>query len=278
MKQLKQMNRKTLTITGGALAAVVIIVVAFVTLSLTVWAQPSKQDFEVAKNAGEKIVTDYKGSVHLNAFYKAVATEGRAGKTQDELVAAVADEKKTVVDTINSRRMIADTMAESRVLRDEEVKKSFDTYYAIEKTYDAYYLAYVDAFPRYYSSLVNCSEPFQIVGKAADDKEFASLHKAASKDCLADLSLLSKTSITPYADYAKEFTRIIVERQKLFDAVAKDPLVAKVDGSDKIRELSRDHAKNNPTDAVVKFAKDASFNGELDNLIAVLDKKAKASK
>lgn len=269
------MTRNKLFIIG---TGVVIVIVTLVALSLTVWAQPSKQDFETAKKAGEKIVTDYQGSVHLNAFFKAVATEGKAGKVQDELVAAVADEKKTVVDIINSRRMIADTMAKSRVLRDKETKKSFDTYYAREKSYDAYYLAYVDAFPYYYSSLVNCAEPFELAGKAANDKEFASLHKAASKDCLADLSLLSKTSITPYANYAKEFTRIIVERQKIFDEVAKDPLVAKVDGAaDKIRALSRDHAKNDPTDAVVKFAKDASFNGELDDLIVVLDKKAKAS-
>ncbi|MES2876758.1 MAG: hypothetical protein V4678_04805 [Patescibacteria group bacterium] len=277
MKQLKQMNRKTLMIGGGVLAAAVILIVTLVTLSLTVWAQPSKQDFEAAKKAGEKIVTDYPGSVRLNAFFKAAVAEGRAGKTQDELVAAVADEKKAVVDTINSRRMIADTMAESRVLRDKETKKSFDTYYAREKSYDAYYLAYVDAFPRYYSSLVTCADIFQLTGKASDDKEFARLHNDASKDCLTDLNVLSKTSITPYANYANEFTRIVTERQKVFDAVAKDPLVAKVDGGAKIKALAADQAKNDPTDAVITFAKDASFDGELDTLIDLLDKKAKAT-
>lgn len=271
---MKQLNRKTAII--GAAAVIAVIAALVTALYFTLWMGPSKQDFSDAKAKADKIKT-YNGSTLLTDYARIINTERRAGTTGDELINAGSAEKKKVLDAINSRAELAEQISKSRVVRDESVKKVFDTYYAQEQKYDAYIEGYANVYAYYISSFGTCVKAFQINDAAGTDlTKYAGLHRTAAKPCLQDLSTVAKSSITPLANYAKEFTRIINERQKVFDGLEKKTLDSKA-ASDRIKELGNDYSKNDPVEALQKFVKEAGFDGELNKLIDTLDEKAKAS-
>lgn len=273
---MTQLNRKTRIILVGAagLLAVAAIIVA---LYLMVWAPPTKQDFTDAKASAEKITT-YKGSELLSKFVVKINEQSRAGLTQQKLADSAAEEKKKAVDAVTARAELAKELQASRIVRDEQVKKTYDTYAAKEAKYRVYITGYADVYPAYKSSFDTCVKVFQINDGAANDlTKLAGLHRTASKTCFEDLAIVEKSSITPLANYAKEFHRIIDERQKTFDGIEKKTLDTDKAG-DRIKELGADFSKNDPTEALQKFISESRFDGELTALIKLLDDKAKAAK
>lgn len=272
---MKQLNRKTWII--GGVAGLLALAAIITALYLMVWAPPTKQDFTESKAKAEKIAT-YSGSQLLNAFVVKINEQSRAGLTQQKLADSASQEKKKVVDAVNARAELAEELKASRVMRDEQVKKAYDTYAAKEEEYRNYITGYVEAYPAYKSSFDTCIKVFQINDEAGDNlTKFAGLHRTASKPCFEDLATVKKSSVTPLANYAKEFERIINERQKTFDGLEDKTLDTDKAGS-RIKELSAEYSKNDPTEALQKFISDSRFDGELNELIKLLDNKAKATK
>lgn len=272
---MRQLNRNAWII--GGVIAVILAAALIAILYLSFWAPPTKQDFADAKATAEKITT-YSGSTLLGEFIAKVNQQSSAGLIQQKLVDATADEKKKVVDAVNTRKVLAKKLQASRIVRDEQVKKAYDTYAAKEEKYRTYIVGYADTYPAYKSSFSTCIKVFQINDQASNNiTKLAGLHRAAAKPCLEDLDAVAKSTITPLADYAKEFRRIINERQKVFDGIEKKTLDTDEAG-DRISELGADYTKNNPVEALQKFVKDSRFNGELNALIKVLDDKVKTTK
>lgn len=272
---MKQLSRKTWIIIGSA-AGVAIIAATLAVLYFTVWAEPSKQDFTDAKSKAEKIAT-YSGSSLLGTFVTKINEQSRAGLTQQKLVDSASDEKKNVVDAVTARSELAEELKGSLVVRDEQVKTVFDTYAAKEAKYRTYIVGYTDAYPAYRSSFATCIKVFQINDQAEENiTKLAGRHRTASGPCFKDLDVVAKSPITPLADYAKEFRRILNERQKTFDGIEKKTLDT-TEAGQRIRELGNEYTKNDPTKALQKFVDESRFDGELNDLIKLLDDKAKAT-
>ncbi len=270
---MKQLNRKTWII--GSVVGVITVIAIIAALYVLLWAPPTKQDFTDAKTKAEKITT-YSGSELLGTFVAKINEQSRSGLIQQKLVDSASNEKKKVIEAVNARAELATELGASRVVRDEEVKKTYETYAAKEAKYRNYMTGYVEAYPAYKSSFDTCIKVFQI--KAEDDiTKLAGLHRAASKPCFDDLAIVEKSSVTPLADYAKEFRRIINERQKTFDGIETKMLDTSEAGK-RIKELGAEYSKNDPTEALQKFVTNARFNGELNDLIKILDDKAKDTK
>ena len=258
------------------IAAIIAGIIAVIGVAYAVWAvflsPPTKQDFAEAKAKTEQI-KKYSGTTLLREFHFKVVAQARDGASQQKLVEASNPEKQKTLDALSSRAKLASEVGDSRVLRDEQTKKAYDTYLARENRYAKYIKDYLDAFPAYRSSFVTCIDVFQVTKKTTDDKALADLHADAAKDCLVDLNNLAKSPITPLANYGKEFNRIIVERQKVFDGVENGSLpTAKASAT--IKKLSEDYSRNDPTEGFNKYGEEALFNGELNSLIDVLKKKA----
>jgi hypothetical protein len=237
---------------------------------------PGKNDFAAAKTTAEKIA-EYKGTALFREYAGAVSTANKEGKSYEQIVEASSSQKAKLLDALNSRSDNAATIESSRVLRDKDVKAAYTTYAAQEKKYADYLRGYADAYPAYTSSFRTCDKVFQITKQTQDPKAYAALHREAAPDCLEDLSVLSRSSIKPLADYAKEFTRIVNGRQKAFDGVA-DGTVSMGLASAAIQGFGSDMTRNDPTDELAALSKEASFNGELDSLIKVLGEKAEQAK
>ena len=272
---MKQLNRKAWI--AIAVGVVVLIAAIVALLYFTMWANPTKQDYVDAKAKAEKIAT-YSGSELLSAFVVKTNEQSRAGLTQQKLADSVGDEKKKVADAISARATLAEELKNNIVVRDEDVKKAYDIYASKEAKYRSYISGYTEAYPAYRSSFATCIKVFEINDQAKDNlTKLAGLHRSASKDCFVDLAAVEKTSITPLVDYAKEFRRIINERQKTFDGIEKKTLDTSEAGK-RIKELGNEYSENDPTEALQKFVTESRFDGELNALIAVLDTKAKAVK
>lgn len=254
-----------------SLGAAVLVVGAAIAIWMVFLAPPTKQDFVQARQKAEKITT-YSGTTLLREFHAKVVAEAQKGAKQEDLARAANEEKKKTVAALESRAKLMNEIGESRVMRDEGVKKKFDTYQAREERYATYIRDYIEAFPLYRSSFDTCIDAFQVARKATSDKTLATLHTAATKDCNQDLSELAQSPITPLARYAKEFKRILAERQKVFESVADDSLSTS-EASEKITKLNEDYSRNDPTDDLRKYGNDAVFKGELNALIAALKKK-----
>lgn len=267
-------NRKTLII--GSIGGVVAIAAILAAMYLLLWAPPTKEDFSEAKTTADKIAT-YRGSQLLGTFVTKVNEQSRSGLVQQELAAAANTEKTKVLDAVNARAKLADELSSSRIVRDAEVKKAFDTYAAKEIKYRTYMTGYVEAYPAYRSSFDTCMKVFDINDEAGENlTKYAGLHRAASGPCFEDLAIVEKSSITPLAQYAKEFRRIINERQKTFDGLEAKTLDTDKAGA-RIKELGTEYTKNNPTEGLKKFVDESLFNGELNALIKLLDDKVKAT-
>lgn len=272
---MKQMNRKTLII--AVVAALVAVAGILAILYFAVWQQPGKKDFSDAKTKTEKIST-YSGSALLGDFITKVNEQSRAGVVQPKLAESASAEKKKVDDAIDTRARLAKEVESSLVMRDKDVKKAYDTYIAQEAKYGSYIKGYAATYPAYKSSFATCVKVFQINDEAGEDvTKYAALHRAAAKACYEDLDIVAKSAVTPLAEYGKEFKRIVTERQKVFDGLEKKTYDTDKAG-DRIKQLGADYTKANPSEALSKFVKEASFNGELNDLIKLLDDKAKAAK
>jgi len=272
---MKQMNRKTLMIVG--LIALAAIAGILTILYFALWQQPSKQDFADANKKADKIST-YSGSALLGDFITKVNEQSRAGVVQPNLAESASAEKKKVDDAINARASLAKEVKSSLVVRDKDVKKAFDTYAAQEAKYDSYIKGYAATYPAYKSSFATCVKVFQINDQAGEDlTKYAALHRQAAEPCLEDLAIVAKSAVTPIAEYGKEFKRIVTERQKVFDGLEKKTYDTDKAG-ERIKQLGSDYTKANPAEDLSKFVKEASFNGELNDLIKLLDDKAKAAK
>ena len=260
------------------IAAIIGGVVALIGIAYAVWAiflsPPNKQDFAEAKAKTEQI-KKYSGTTLLREYNLKVIANSSEGFSQQKLVESVSSEKQKTLDALDSREKLAEEVGDSRVLRDDETKKAYDTYAAREERYSKYIQDYLEAYPLYVSSFDTCVDVFEITKKTTDDKELAKLHLEASKDCKQDLDSLAKSPITPFADYAKEFKRIVTERQKVFDGI-KDGSLPVEEASAKIKQLGADSSENNPTDGVNKYGDAALFNGELNKLVDVLKKKSES--
>jgi hypothetical protein len=149
---------------------------------------------------------------------------------------------------------------------------------ARETRYSKYIRDYLDAFPMYMSSFDTCIDVFGVTRNVQDVTTIAAAHTSASKDCLQDLSVLKSSKITAFADYGSGFEKIIVERQKIFDSLARKEINADKSTSDKIAKLGDDYSKINPTQAIQDYGKAAVFNGELNKLIEVLGNKETLAK
>lgn len=271
---MTQANRKTWILGGAAVVILATALLAFLYLSF--WAPPSRQDFADAKATAEKITT-YSGSALLGDFVQKVNQQNGADLSWQELAEVAANEKKKVVEAMNARKKLAEKLQASPIVRDEQVKKAHDVYAAKEAEYRTYILGYADTYPAYKSSFTTCIKVFQINDQAGGViTKLAGLHRTAAKPCLEDLNVVAKSPITPLADYAKEFRRIINERQKVFDGIEKKTLDTDEAG-DRITQLGADYTKNNPVSALQKFIKDSLFDGELDALIKLLDEKVKTT-
>lgn len=274
---MKQLNRKTWVIIAAVAGFIVLVAAVLALLYVNVWAQPGKQDFSDASVRAKKI-SDQGASKSLGEFITKVNEQSRAGVTQPKLAESAAEQKKKIDGLLASRSKLGEELGSSIVMRDEQVKKAYDTYMAQEKKYYTYTKGYSDIYPAYRSSFTTCLKVFEIVGKAGTNvTDYAGLQRTASKPCFADLDIVASSPITPLANYAKEFKRIINERQKVFDQLEKKTLAEDAAGT-RIKELGNDYTKNNPVEALNEFVKDAGFNGELNNFIKLLDDKAKAAK
>jgi type IV secretory pathway VirB10-like protein len=237
---------------------------------------PDKNDFAAAKTTAEKI-KEYKGTTLFREYAAAVSTANKEGKSYEQIIEATSSQKTKLLDALDSRSENAEKLKSSRVLRDKDVEAAYATYESKEKKYESYLRGYAEAYPSYTSSFRTCGEVFQITKQTQDLTAYAGLHRQAAQSCLKDLSVLSKTSIKPLAEYAKEFIRIVNGRQKAFDGIA-DKTIDPSSASTTIQELGAAVTKNDPTEELTALSKDTSFNGELDSLIKVLGKKAEQAK
>ena len=133
----------------------------------------------------------------------------------------------------------------------------------------------MDSFPLYMSSFGTCEDIFGVTKDLSDVTKLAASHTNAAADCKQDLASLSKSGIAPFAQYGKEFSRIVSERQAIFDALARKEVNADKSTSNKLAKLGDDFAKIDPTAGLQQYGKDAVFNNELNELIEVLSKKEK---
>lgn len=266
-------KKMKLLLAGGIAGAILLIGVVILTLWLAVWMPPSKDDFVKAKKDAEKIV-EYSGLTQMNDFAKAMNVKYREGKTGQELVDATKAERQKTLEAIDNRAKLAEQLRGSRVLRDAEVKKSFDVYAPIEVTFDAYVRNYTNEYPKYLTSVVSCSKPFNLGAKATTLKEAAKAHGEYGKVCLEDLAKLEKSPLPPYVKYAKEFKDVINERQKVLDGAANGTITAQA-ATPRITASNGKYRTIWPNDALKEYRKTQMFNGELKKLIEVLDKKAK---
>lgn len=270
-------TKKKALLIGGIIATVALIAGAAYAVWALLLAPPTKQDFVDAKATMDKVVT-FRGSVGLNDFYAKTIERARAGDSQDKLLESTKAERDKTLETLEKRHALIDELRDSRILRDEEVKKAFDTFDAREARYSKYIRDYMDAFPVFRSSFITCIKVFQINDEAGgDNRKLAGLQRAASGPCLEDLDALAKSPITPYADYAKEFARIIRERQKVFDGIENKTLAEKPAG-DRLKELANDYSANDPTEGIKKYGEEAVFTDEIKTLRDLIDKKIEQTK
>lgn len=255
-----------------AVTALVILGALFAALYFALWAPPSKQDFTEAKADAQKIAAQ-KASESLRSYALAVSDSSRAGKQGTELAAAGSEHKKATLQALAERMNLAKNLQDSRVLRDEEVKAAYDIYWQREQKYSRYVQGYAESFPVFSSSLKTCGKVFTATRDVADPNQFASKHTEVSKDCLTDLGALDKTTIPPYAEYAKTMRSVVVDRQKAFDDLASSKITVR-DLTARIKKANEPIATIDPSSKVATFAKESFFNGELNKLIALLDKKA----
>lgn len=239
---------------------------------LAFFAPPTSADYKTAATNAESI-SEVSALDALESYQAAATTAIQEGKKQDALIADIANKKQATEAALVKRQEYADKIADSRVMRDDEVQKLADTYLSTEKKYAAYVRDDMAAYPYFLSSLYTCQKTFDIESKAGT-KGYAEVHKQASVDCLADLNKLTSSPITPFADYATEFKRIIAGRQKIFDDVAADKTTL-IDALDDIRAFAEASRKNNPVAGYKQYIKDNSFQGtELKDLYDLLEKKA----
>ncbi len=268
------MTKKTkLLLAGGIAGAILLIGGVILTLWLAVWMPPSKDDFVKAKKDAEKII-EYSGLTQMNAFGDAMNVQYRKGKTGQELVDATKQERQKTLEAVDNRAKLAEQLRGSRVLRDAEVKKAYDAYAPIEVTFDAYVRNYVNEYPKYLTSVVSCSKPFNLGVEAKTLKEAAQVHGKYGKICLEDLARLEKSPLPPYVTYAKEFKAMINERQKVLDGFANGTIKAK-DATPRITATNEKYRTIWPNDKLKEYRKSQLFNGELKKLTEVLAKKAK---
>jgi hypothetical protein len=270
-------NKKKVTLIGAIVAAIVLIGAIGYGIWAMFLAPPTKQDFTDAKATMDEVVT-HRGSVGLNDFYAKTVERARAGDSQDKLIESTKAERDKTLETLEKRHALIDELRGSRILRDQEVKKAFDTFDARETRYSNYIRDYMNAFPPYRSSFITCIKVFQINDNAANNLTvLAGRHRTAAKPCLEDLDALAKSPITPYANYAKEFARIIRERQKVFDGIENKTLAEKPAG-DRLQQLANDYSKNDPTDGIKKYGEEAVFTDEIKNFRELIDKKIEQTK
>lgn len=265
-------NKKKAIIIGAIIAAVVLVGAAAYAVWALFLAPPTKQDFAQAKMTMDEVVT-HRGSEGLNDFYAKTVERARAGDSQAKLLESTKAERDKTLQTLEKRQALIAELRDSPIQRDKEFKKAFDTFDARETRYSKYIRDYMDAFPPYRSSFITCIKVFQINDQAGgDNRKLAGLHRTAAKPCLEDLDALAKSPITPYADYAKEFARIVRERQEVFDGIENKTLAEKPAG-DKLKQLANDYSDNDPTAEIRKYGEEAVFTDEIKTLRDLIDKK-----
>jgi hypothetical protein len=237
---------------------------------------PSKNDFVAAKTIAEKIST-YKGSALLREYTSAVSAASKEGGTYEQIVEKTTGQKTKLLDALKSRGENAEKLESSRVRRDKDVEAAYAVYAPQEKKYAAYLQGYAESYPAYVSSFRTCNKIFQIGRQTNDTKEYGALHRVAAKDCLKDLEVLSKAPSKPFADYAKEFARIVNTRQKTFDGV-ENGSISYDEATESITKLGADLKKNDPNDEIIALSKRSLFHGELTKLIKVLGEKTDQAK
>lgn len=250
-----------LTVTGG--------------IGYGVWfiffAPPTSADYKNAATYAEAI-SDTSALEALETYQAAATTAIKEGKTQDELARAIVQEKQATEAALDKRQEYADKIAGSRVMRDNEVKKLADVYLVTEEKYAKYVRDDMAAYPYFLSSLYTCKKTFDIASETST-KGYAEVHKKASVDCLYDLNKLTSSPITPFADYAIEFKRIVNGRQKIFDDIAAGK-TSYIDSLEKIKALAEASRENNPVAGYQKYIEDNSFKGnELKDIYVLLEKK-----
>lgn len=278
MEQSKSIfkNKKVMIIAGSIVGVLLAIGIVLVVLMLTIWAKPSKTDFQTAATDAEKIA-DTKVSPLFQTYLDATEADADKGSTYDKIISDAKGDRQKVESALASRQKGSMKLKESRALRDESIKKTYDVYLAKENQFRQYVTNYLDTYPVFQSAGVTCIDIFSVARQATTNDTFAPLHKKAAEDCLVDLDRLSKSKIDAFADYGKEFTRIVKARQDLFDKLAAGT-VTEADVSRGLRTLGKDVANNDPNEALRAYVKKSSFNGELNALIAALKKKANETK
>lgn len=267
-------TKKKAILIGAIIAAVALVGLAAYAVWAMFLAPPSKQDFANARATMQE-VTKHRGSVGLSAFHVKVVERARAGDSQEKLLESTKSERNKTLETLETRARLIDELRSNPALRDKEVKQAFETFDARETRYSAYVRDYMDAFVPFRSSFVTCIKVFQINDEAGDDnRKLAGLHRTAAGPCLEDLDALAKSPMTPYADYGKEFARIIRERQEVFDGIENKTLAEKPAG-DKLKQLANDYSNNDPTAEIRKYGEAAVFTDEIKTLTDLLERKVK---
>jgi hypothetical protein len=266
-----QKQKRTLFIASGALAAVLVMVL--IVLWVTLWAPPSKQDFKDARATVKAIDDSYeKIDDAYRKYFQEVRFGFAAGKTREVVIAESAAEKKTYVDVMNSHQAAITTFEESKVYKDPDVASAYDKFIAKDKLYVANVDGFIYPFVAFRSSLDTCKDVYD-VAKAGVPTLIAKQHKEASKDCLADHDEAASSKAGPFADYGKKSAAHVRERQVVFDKTAREEISLE-DSIKKLRELATKYGGLDPLGEVNKNAKAINFADELDALKKILDRKA----
>ncbi len=272
---MNRLNRTTRIIIG-VVTAFLVIGGILLALSLTIWAQPSKQDFSDAMAKAEKIKT-YSGLTLLKEFSQKVIAGSDENKSQQALIDHAAEEKKKTEDALNNRMKLSKEIGEGAAVGDKEVAKAYATYQAREIRYSNYVRDYMNTYPVYQSSFTTCLDVFTFTRSVTNPNEYAAAQRKASEDCIVDLKQFEKSPITPFASYAKDFMSIINDRQVIFDALERKEIDPDKETSKKISDITSRYSKISISKELREYGEAATFNNELNDLIKLLDEKVKTT-
>jgi uncharacterized protein YggL (DUF469 family) len=181
------------------------LIVAIVALSLTVWSPPGRKDFKQAQTAVNALDEKF-DKVSLAAM--AYTSTSKAGPD-----AAAANAKKAYQKSVDGLMTSLKDIGAMKALRESTVRTAYD---ALRRKIDKF-IAYTNGFTNMSLSFEACTGVLQVIR----DKNVAKAHRAAAKDCLAQLDKLAKSDVAPIADYAHKYADAVRTRQKIFDSYAK---------------------------------------------------------
>lgn len=259
----KTMKKNSKLIAILACVTVLIVGAILLTLYVTVWSKPNKDDFAQA----------YTEAKSLESSYNAIADASK--KYTEELKQTPEINSNSVVVKSYSKALTGHqakmtAFADQKALSDQDVKKVYDTFMSQDKKY----IAYTNGYIGLRKSLAVCVSIFDVVTNNNSFEAIATTHKKILQKCSPILKDLEKSSVKVFSDYGKGFNAVVTERQKTLDSIADGSLSSEA-GADKIDELGKKFTtvSTNITENIVKARDDTDIVKPLRNLEAILQKK-----